>query len=150
MGSALAMKELSGQYLWWFKWTKEKLNKFLEPACFKVRPDPTLWKILQDSLIHTGLTHLAWWWITDIHLRWQEGVGRPHKLHFDSFLLLAWRCPWLAWRAFHFACWVRRCCFDLGLAIAIQPAYAGLPLWRWWKTALVCTLIWSCLRGLDL
>lgn len=23
-------------------------------------------------------------------LRWQEGVGRPHKLHFDSFLLLAW------------------------------------------------------------
>lgn len=67
MGSAQTMEKwLCTLSLWWSKWIKEEITEFLEPGNFKARPDPKFWKILQDLLVHRGLTHLATWWIAGI------------------------------------------------------------------------------------
>lgn len=79
MGSAQTMEKwLYVLFLWWCKQIKEEITKFLEPGNFKARPDPKLWKLLQDSLIHFKSTPLTCCWLADL-IEGQRDVGSPLK-----------------------------------------------------------------------
>lgn len=132
--------------LWWCKWIKKEITKFLEPGNFKARPDPELWKLLRDSLVNVGLPPLACWWLAAIPMPgaagcWQPPEGRCSLTFFVALLhvarelaivglgMLTFCCRWFNPRRMQF---IKRKDKYLCTEYTDTASYSGAQGGRWW------------------